>query len=83
MNVLPTSKSPWRTPKVGRPESIALEPKAKAAPMETSWWTPYATPETPFDAFRAAAAARDAAMCKTSPEWRSVRVRPVVRSAEE
>lgn len=68
--------SPWRTPKVGRPESIALEPKAKAAPTETSWWTSYATPETPFDAFRAVADARNAHMRATSREWRVVKGTP-------
>lgn len=70
----PRSQSPWRTPKVGRSESIALPPKSKSAPADDSWWTKYATPETSFGDFSAAAAARDAEMCATSSEWRRQKV---------
>lgn len=65
--------SPWRTPKSG-PESIALEPKL--TPSTDSWWLAYASAETTFEAFQAAAHARDVAMSASSWTWRAIKAAP-------
>lgn len=66
-------KSPWRTLK-GGPESIALEPKL--TPATKSWWMAYASPETTFEEFSAAAHARDVAMSQSSWTWRAQKAMP-------
>jgi hypothetical protein len=72
------SQSPWRTLNVGRPESIVITPTPE--PAADSWWTPYASAETPFADFQAAAHARDVELRATSSTWRSVKANHVMDS---
>jgi len=73
------SKSPWRTPKepavIGESHATVITLKKLPVAVE-SWWTKYATPDTPFEEFRAAAAARDAEMSEKSHAWRSLKAVP-------
>ncbi len=72
----PPSKSPWRTPNapavIGESSATVITQKKLPVAVE-SWWAKYAPPDTPFEDFSAAAAARDAEMRQQSAAWRAAK----------